>query len=126
MVEGGGVINMRGGRMTIRPEIVISLAAVIVSIVSVVCSIVFSSKSNKRTDTKEIEERVKENTRINFKLDNIADSIKDVRKDLSDVRTEIQQHNDKIIKLEESTKSAHHRIDEFVEKCRVCGGKCHE
>lgn len=112
--------------MTIEPGIVISFAAVVVSIVSVICSIIFGSKNNKRTDTKEIEERVKENTRINFKLDNIADSIKDVRKDLSDVKGEIQQHNDKIIKLEESVRSAHRRLDEFVEKCRACGGKCHE
>lgn len=112
--------------MTIEPGLIISIVAVIVSIVSVVCATIFSAKNSRRTDTKDIEERVRENTRINMKLDDIAESIRDVKKDLGDVKDEIQKHNDKIIKLEDSVREAHRRINELVEKCKICGGKCHE
>lgn len=112
--------------MTIEPGLIISFVAVIVSIISVVCAIIFSAKNSRRTDTKDIEERVRENTRINMKLDDIAGSIRDVKNDLVDVKKEMQSHNNKILKLEESVKSAHHRLDEMVKKCIACGGKCHD
>ena len=112
--------------VTIELAVIVSVLSVVVSIVSVAAAIFFSSKNSKRTDAKDIEERVRENTRINMKLDGIAESIRGLKEDLVDVKNEIQQHNDKIIRLDDSVKSAHRRIDEFVEKCKVCGGKCRE
>ena len=85
--------------------------ALIISIVSVVFSVFFGLKNNRRTDTKDIEERVKENTRINFKLDNIGQTTQEIKTEISSMREDIKSHNDRIIKLEESCKSAHHRID---------------
>lgn len=94
--------------------------ALIISIVSVVFSVFFGLKNNKRTDTKDIEERVKENTRINFKLDNISTTTQEIKTEISSVREDVKSHNDRIIKLEESCKSAHHRMDSFEE--RINGG----
>ena len=45
--------------------------AIIISVLSLGFSVFMGLKSNKRTDTKDIEDRVKENTRINMKLDAI-------------------------------------------------------
>lgn len=85
--------------------------ALIVSIVSVAFSIFFGLKNNKRTDTKDIEERVKENTRINLKLDDIANTIREVKSEISSLKEEMQNHNDRIIKVEESAKQGHKRLD---------------
>ena len=85
--------------------------ALLISVVSVFFSIFFGLKNSKRTDTKDIEERVKENTRINVKLDNIGQTTQEIKSEVSSMREDIKSHNDRLIKLEESCKSAHHRLD---------------
>ncbi len=85
--------------------------ALLISIVSVCFSVFFGLKNNKRSDTKDIEERVKENTRINMKLDSIASNTTEIKNEVSEMRREINSHGDRIIKVEESVKSAHHRLD---------------
>lgn len=90
------------------------------SIISVAFSIFFGLKNNKRTDVKDIEERVEANTRINIKLDNICQTVQDIKTDMSSMRNDLSIHNDRIIKVEESCKQAHHRLDEMAE--RINGG----
>lgn len=90
--------------------------AYLISIVSLVFSVFFGLKSSKHTDTKDIEERVKDNTRINMKLDAIAGTTQEIKSEISTMREEINKHNDKIIKLEQSLKSAHHRLDNLEER----------
>lgn len=109
----------------------IAIISLIVSAVSVSFAIFFGLKNNKRTDTKDIEERVKENTRINFKLDTIMESTKEIKAEMSNLKEEMQMHNDRIIKVEESAKQGHLRINalegrfnEFVNK--FMGGGNHE
>lgn len=94
--------------------------ALLISFVSVAFSVYFGLKNSKRTDTKDIEERVKENTRINVKLDNISQATQEIKSEISSMREDIKSHNDRLIKLEESVKSAHHRIDGIEE--RMNGG----
>ena len=92
--------------------------AVIISIVSVAFSVFFGFfslgfglKTSKHTDTKEFEERIKENTRINMKLDAISTNTTEIKNEVSEMRKEINSHDTRIIKVEESVKSAHHRLD---------------
>ena len=88
---------------------------VLISAVSVAFAVYFGLKNSRRADTKDIEERVKGDTRINMKLDVISSDTKEIRSELSSMRDDIKQHNDRLIKVEESCKSAHHRLDS-VEK----------
>lgn len=104
---------------------IISLIGVCISAISVIAVLYFNSKGSKRTDTKEIEERVKENTRINMKLDSIGNTVQDIKQDVSSMREEIRNHNDKIIQLESSTKQAHRRIDEVVDRLNNMDGGNH-
>ena len=90
--------------------------AYLISIVSLAFSVFFGLKSSKHTDTKDIEERVKDNTRINMKLDAIAGTTQEIKSEISSMREEINKHNDKIIKLEQSLKAAHHRLDTLEER----------
>lgn len=97
--------------MNVEVSVLISVVTVLVSIVSVTFAIHHGLKKNKKEDMKDIEERVKGDTRINMKLDEIVSDVKDVKIDLSSLRDEIKLHNDRLIKVEESTKSAHHRLN---------------
>ena len=94
--------------------------ALLVSIVSVVFSVFFGIKNSKRTDSKDIEERVRDNTRINVKLDNITQTTQEIKSEIYSMREDIKSHNDRLIKVEESVKSAHHRINTLEE--RMNGG----
>ena len=91
--------------------VIVSIVSAFFSAVSVSFAIFFGLKNNKRTDTKDIEERVKENTRINFKLDTIMESAKEIKAEMSNLKEEMQMHNDRIIKVEGSAKQGHKRID---------------
>ena len=85
--------------------------AIIISVLSLGFSVFMGLKSNKRTDNTELEERVRENTRINMKLDAISNNTTEIKNEVSEMRKEINSHDNRIIKVEESVKSAHHRID---------------
>ena len=90
--------------------------AIIISVLSLGFSVFMGLKSNKRTDTKDIEERVKENTRINMKLDAISNNTTDIKNEVSEMRKEINSHDSRIVEVEESVKSFHHRLDGIEER----------
>ena len=85
--------------------------AIVISFVSLCFAVWMGLKGDKRTDTKDIEERARENAKINFKLDEISGTTREIKQDISSVRDEIKSHNDRLIKVEESAKQAHKRID---------------
>lgn len=91
--------------------IVISILAVIVSIISVAAMIYFNSKNSKHTDEKEIRQRIEEQTRVNLKLDEINRNTTDIKYDVSAVKKDVQKHAEKIVEIEASAKQAHHRLD---------------
>lgn len=91
--------------------VIISIIAVCISIISTFTGIYFNSKNSKHTDEKEIRERIEEQTRVNLKLDEINRNTTDIKYDVSAVKKDVQSHGDRLIKVEESIKSAHHRLD---------------
>lgn len=108
-------------------SVIISVIGVTISAISVFSVIYFNSKSRKRTDTKdtvdqtkekieEIKERTKENAIINAKLDTISTSNQEIKEQLSSLVKKIDLHENRIVKVEESLKSAWKRIDEIYEK----------
>lgn len=90
--------------------------AIIISVLSLGFSVFMGLKNNKRTDAKDIEERVKENTRINMKLDAISNNTTEIKNEISEMRKEINSHDSRIIKVEESAKQAHRRLDTIEER----------
>lgn len=96
--------------------IVISILAVIVSVISVAAMIYFNSKNSKHTDVKDIERQVAQRTEMNMKLDEINRNTTDIKYDVSAVKKDIQAHGERLIKVEESAKSAHHRLDSIEQR----------
>ena len=92
--------------------------AVIISIISVAFSVFFglfslffNLKNTKQSDNSELAERVRENTRINMKLDTISSNTTEIKNEVTEMRKELNSHDNRIVKVDESVKSAHHRID---------------
>lgn len=68
------------------------------------CSLLYVIKNNKRTDVKDIEQRAQDNAVLNVKLDLIS-------KTVNDINLITQSLTQRVTSVEESTKSAHKRID---------------
>lgn len=85
--------------------------AIVISIISLLFTVYNGLRGNKRTDTKDIEERTRERTELNVKLDFISANMQDIKDQISSVVKDVQNHGVKIAELEQSTRSAHHRID---------------
>lgn len=92
-------------------QIGISHVSLAVSIVVLIFSIIWNSRGDKRATTKDLEERIRANTEINVKLNDIVSTTREIKADVSDLRKDIQSHNDRLIKVEESCKQAHKRLD---------------
>lgn len=93
--------------------------AIVISVLSLSFSVYMGLKGNKRTDSKDLEERVKSDTRINMKLDNISTTMAELKTEITSIRDVVTNHNERLIKVEQSVKSAHHRLDFLEEKLGV-------
>ncbi|MDU4415217.1 hypothetical protein GKD08_04110 [Paeniclostridium sordellii] len=73
--------------------------------------------SYKKKNEKDIEDDASQKTVVATKLDYISKGVDDIRLDIKAQDTKISNVIERLIKVEESTKSAHHRID-TIEKTK--------
>lgn len=71
-----------------------------------------NSKKNLKQDTKE---EVATTTKIDTKLDIISKNVDEIRLDNKDISKSIHLLAERVSAVEQSTKSAHHRIDNLEE-----------
>lgn len=88
--------------------------ALLISIISVVTVLLSSLKNSKKLDFSEVEKKAVETATINVKLDAIGNDVKDIKYDITAVKREVTSLTERMIIVEQKTKSAHHRIDELV------------
>ena len=71
---------------------------------------IISMKRNQKTDDKKDATDL---TTVIVKLEYIGTGISEIKADMQSQKDEIRQLRDRVIKLEDSTKSAHRRINEL-------------
>ena len=76
----------------------------------------------KQVDT-DIENNASQKTLLSTKLDYISKGVDDIRLDIKAQDAKLNNTIERLIKVEESTKSAHHRLDELVIKGDVVNEK---
>ncbi|CEQ08655.1 hypothetical protein UT300013_09250 [Paraclostridium sordellii] len=89
--------------------------------VTVICTIIgaiIGYMSYQKKNEHDIEDDASQKTVVATKLDYISKGVDDIRLDIKAQDTKISGVIERLIKVEESTKSAHHRIDNIqgVEK----------
>lgn len=108
--------------MPIELTILLSVASVCVSVIMATHNI---SRNRKQDTTAEVAERARQST----KLDNIDSGIKDIKNDIiafkSDIKSDMNGVSNKmetlgkeIVRIDESTKQAHKRINTLEEKIK--------
>ena len=90
--------------MMVDVPILISVLGLFVSIMVFLTS----SRRNKKTDD---QREASEMTTLIVKLENIGNGVNEIKSDMRNMRNDIQDLRDRLIIVEQSTKSAHHRLD---------------
>lgn len=104
--------------MTIEVALVISALSLAFGIYQGITNM----KRNRSADDKNDAAQL---TTVIVKLENISAGISDIKSDMRNIKDEVKDLRDRLIKNEESAKSAHHRIDELI-KIYGHGGDDHE
>lgn len=97
--------------------------AVIATTVGLICSIVgtfvgYKSFKNdtERNSKQEVREDAKGDTQLKMQLDYISRGVDDIKLDIKDQNRKISSLIERVARIEESVKSAHHRIDDLEDK----------
>lgn len=92
--------------MTIEVALIISGASVAFGIYSGVSNL----KRNKSCDDKK---EAQDMTTVIVKLESIGTGITEIKSEMNNVKCDIKESRERIIKVEESAKQAHKRLDEL-------------
>lgn len=95
----------------------------ILTFVSVVAAVYFAFKSNSRAHNDEVSKKAQVDAILSQKLDSISDDTKEIRKEITDVKVKVNDLSERVVMVEQSTKSAHHRLDRYEEEEEIYHGK---
>ena len=88
----------------------------ILTFVSVVAAVYFAFKSNSRANNDEVSKKAQVDAILSQKLDSISDDTKEIRKEITDVKVKVNDLSERVVMVEQSTKSEHHRLDRYEEE----------
>ena len=87
---------------------------VLIGLISTISGVAFGYMANHRASKKETKDDTKDHTELKTNLDYIRRGVDDIRIDLKAQENKVSDLTTAVVRLEESTKSAHKRIDEFA------------
>jgi len=87
--------------------------AIVISVASFIITLIKTISDLRRGHTLEVKEDTSQLASVLVKLENISDGIADIKKEINTIKNDVRDDHDRIIRLEESAKQAHKRIDEI-------------
>lgn len=93
-------------------------AALLISGISVTFGIYQGVSNLKRNERTEAKNDASELTTVIVKLENIGDGIKEIKSELGNIKQDINDITVRLVKVEESSKSAHKRLDTCEKYCK--------
>ena len=97
-------------------NIIVGLCSMIGTVIAIKGSVLLSKndvKEKKDKDKAQIIAETKSNTTLETKMDNVLKGIDDIKLDNRDQCRQLNAMAERVTRVEESTKSAHKRIDEL-------------
>lgn len=88
----------------------------IISLVIAACALLFTALSFKRTSNQDTSEAAAERATFAANLQYIRSGIDEIRVENRVIKTDIVELKTKIVEIEQSTKSAHKRLDDLIRK----------
>lgn len=93
-----------------------TIITIIIAALSLSLSTYVALRNNRKADDKDIADKVARDTRIDLKLEEISNYVKEIRDDNSEMKRQVVEMNRQLVIVEQSVKSAHHRIDRIEGK----------
>lgn len=81
-----------------------------------ILSAFFGIRAYQRNQKQDNSKEVAVLTTIQVQLDTIKDGISELKTELKSCKEDIKGLNERVVILEQSTKSAHHRLDEYEKR----------
>ena len=78
--------------------------ALVISVISLIFSIIVGVSGMKRNEKTDNQQEASNLTTVIVKLENIGDDIKEIKTDMRDVKNDIQNHAERLIKAEQQIK----------------------
>lgn len=93
--------------------------ALLISGVSLAFAIYSGISNLKRNKSNDDKKDATEMTTVIVKLENIGTGIAEIKSEMTNVKNDLKESRERIIKVEESTKQAHKRLDSFEKRRMV-------
>ena len=90
--------------------------SLLLSAVSVCVTVVVAVTNIKRSNAHDSHREASDLTTLIVKLENINEGINEIKSEMRNMKNDIQDLRDRLIIVEQSVKSAHHRIDTINSK----------
>ena len=87
---------------------------VAISALSLIVSIIVGFSAIKSRNSSDIRQESSQTTTLIVKLENIAEGVNEIKSEMRNIKDDIRELRDRVIAVEQSTKSAHKRIDDYV------------
>lgn len=94
--------------------------ALLISGVSLAFALYQGITNMKRNKSQDDKQDASQLTTVIVKLENIGEGVNEIKSDMKGVKEDVVELRERIVAVEQSAKSAHHRVD-LLE--RVCGGE---
>lgn len=95
---------------------------ILISVLSLLVAAAVGISSIKRNKSSDDRQEASEMTTLIVKLENINNGVNEIKSDMRNMRSDIQDLRDRLIIVEQSTKSAHHRLDSIEGKDKPSPG----
>lgn len=83
----------------------------LISLISMVAGIFFGLIGFRRTQKSADREEASKEARMLIEIKTIANGVVEIRSDVKEVKEELKENRERLIRVEESAKQAHKRID---------------
>lgn len=102
--------------VVVDPSTWISLAAVAISLVFGVLNAGHNSQSDIKDQLEAAKQQAAQQAKIETSLSVIQRDTGDIKAEMKGLKSDLQDVTRRLVIVEQSTKSAHHRIDELLKK----------
>ena len=92
-------------------NLLIAVGGIAITLIFSILSQNRASKNSVKDEIQQAKVEAQKQARVESKLDEISSDTKDIKSDLRNVKSDISSINERLIIVEQSTKSAHKRID---------------
>lgn len=92
--------------------------AILISGVSLAFAVYQGVTNMKRNQTADDKNEASQLTTVIVKLESISNGISEIKNEMNNIKSDIKDDHERLVKVEESAKSMHHRLDACEKYCK--------